>query len=120
MYYGDSPFPDHRMLRDLDAPLIDLAIQDYQQLCELFQQRKTMKKLVDRSKDPVRRWRDGMGRFIGNERLSAGSLQLKRICDREVNLNDEGEVDKTVTDDALQRITEREIGWVAARAVGAA
>ncbi|KAF6232910.1 hypothetical protein HO173_008873 [Letharia columbiana] len=51
-----------------------------------------------------------MGRFVGSERVSAGSLRLKRNCDREVNLDDEGEVDNTIADEEALRMKKSRMG----------
>ena len=59
-----------------------------------------------------------MSRFVGKERLSIGSLRLKRNCDREVDLDDEGEIDKTRADLEMLRMRENINGWKAARQVG--
>ena len=76
--------------------------------------------LFDRLRDPIRTWRNAMGRFVGCDRLCVGSLRLKRYCDSEVFLDDDGEVDST----RAQRETFRmrgEVGdWMRAKEVGAA
>ena len=59
-----------------------------------------------------------MGRFVGCERLSMGSLRLKRNCDSEVNLDDEGEIDNTRADQEALRMREIK-DWMKAREVGA-
>lgn len=106
------------MLGDLDSTLVDLAIRDYLQLCELSQESKRITQLANRLCDPVRTWRNDMGRFVGSERLSTGRLRLKRNCDREVNLDDEGEVDNTTADREALRKREKVKEWMEARPVG--
>ncbi|KAM0798835.1 hypothetical protein BDR22DRAFT_357115 [Usnea florida] len=56
-----------------------------------------------------------MGRFFGKERFSIGSLRLKRNCDREVNLDDEGEIDKKRADLETQRMRRKINSWKSAR-----
>ena len=107
------------ILGDLDSSLIDLATQDYQQLCELSHKSKLSLQLLDRLRDPISTWRNDMGRFVGCERLSMGSLRLKRNCDSEVNLDVEGEVDNTRADQEALRMREEIKDWMKAREVGA-
>lgn len=110
-YEGSSPLRADPVLAGLDSTLIDLAIQ-------LSHESKKSFQLVDRLRDPVRTWRKNMGRFVGSERVSAGSLRLKRNCDREVNLDDEDEVDNTIADEEALRMREKINEWVRARPVG--
>ena len=104
---------------DLDPALIDLATGDYRELSELSDEIKTSDQLIERLREPVPTWRNNMGRFVGEERLSIGSLRLKRDCDREVTLDDEGEIDKSRTNVETLRIREKINGWKGARRVGA-
>ena len=104
---------------DLGPALIDLATGDYRELSELSTEIKASDQLVERLLDPVRTWRENMGRFVGKERLSIGSLRLKRNCDREVTLDDEGEIDKSRADLEILRMREKVNGWKVARRVGA-
>ena len=60
-----------------------------------------------------------MGRFFGKERFSIGSLRLKRNCDREVTLDEEGEIDQKRADLETQRMRGKVNGWKSARRVGA-
>ena len=89
---------------DLDRALIDLATGDYRELSELSNEIKASDQLVERLLEPVSTWRDNTGRFFGKERFSVGSLRLKRNCDREVTLDDEGEIDKGRADLEFQRV----------------
>ena len=59
-----------------------------------------------------------MGRFVGEERLSTGFLRLKRNCDREVNLDDEGEIDMKRADLESLRMRDKISGWMLTRRVG--
>lgn len=61
-----------------------------------------------------------MGRFVGRDRLSVGSLRLKDTCDRGVNLDDEGEVDNTIANDEVLRLLAKLNDWVEAKQVRAA
>lgn len=61
-----------------------------------------------------------MGRFVGCERLSIGSLRLKRNCDREVNLDDEGEVDNTLANGEVLSMWAKINDWLEVRPVGIA
>ena len=60
-----------------------------------------------------------MGRFVGRERESIGCLRLKRICDRDVNLSDEGEVDNSRADKETLRMTKKVQNWIGEKSVGA-
>ena len=112
---GSDPF-----LRDLDPALFDLATEDHRQLCELSRESEKLYHLVDQLRDPVRTWRNNMGRFVRCERLSIGSLRLKRNCDREVNFDDEGEVDNTLANEEVQRVWAIINDWLEVRPVGTA
>ncbi len=112
-----SILPGDPLLEHLDAALVKLAIRDYEQLCELCHESMSLSHLVGRSSDPIRTWRNNMGRFVGRERLSIGSLRLKRHCNREVNLDDEGNVDNTRTDEVMLWIRSRISDWKEANTV---
>lgn len=99
-YEGSSPLRADLMLAGLDSTLIDIAIQ-------LSHESKKSFQLVDRLRDPFRTWRKNMGRFVGSERVSAGSLRLKRNCDWEVMFDDEGEVDNTIADEEALGMREK-------------
>ena len=60
-----------------------------------------------------------MGRIVGSERLSDRSLRLKRICDCQVNINNEGEVDYTVAQEEAARMSRNISELREARKVGA-
>ncbi|CAD6577873.1 MAG: hypothetical protein ASARMPRED_008436 [Alectoria sarmentosa] len=117
LHFWDSPFRGNPLLEDLDPTLIERAKRDYWQLCDLSHESKKWFKLRDRLRDPVRTWRDDMGRFVGRERLSVGSLRLKRNCDSEVNLDDDGEVDNTRAYEDELRIREEVESWMGSRLV---
>ena len=107
------------MPRDLDPALVDLAAGDYRELSELSNEFRNSVQVVERLLDPVTTWRDNMGRFVGKERLSTGSLRLKRNCDREVTLDDEGEIDEKRADLEALRMRRKINGWKLASRVGA-
>ena len=104
---------------DLDPGLIYLATGDDRELSELSDEIETSYQLIERLREPVLTWRNSMGRFVGEERLSIGSLRLKRNCDREVTLDDEGEIDKSRANVETLRMREKSTGWKGARRVGA-
>ena len=104
---------------DLDPALVDLAAGDYRELSELSNEFRNSVQVVERLLDPVTTWRDNMGRFVGKERLSIGSLRLKRNCDREVTLDDEGEIDEKRADLETLRMRRKISDWKLARRVGA-
>lgn len=120
LYDRGTPFVSDPFLGDLDPALVDLAIKDHRQLCELSRESERLYDLVDRFRDPVRTWRNNMGRFVGHERLSIGSLHLKRNCHCEVNLDDEGEVDNTLAHEEVQRVWAIINDWLEVRPVGTA
>lgn len=120
LYDRGFPFVSDPCLGDLDPALSDLAIEDHRQLCELSRESEGLYQLVDRLRDPVLTWRNNMGRFVGHERLSTGSLRLKRNCDHEVNLDDEGEVDNTFANEEVQRVSAKINNWLEVRPVGTA
>ena len=91
----------------MDHTLTALATRDYRQLCELYHESKPVYLLFRRLSDPVRKWRNDMGRFVGSERLLVGSLRLKRNCEREVNLDDEGEIDYAMAREERSRMWEK-------------
>lgn len=104
----------------MDYTLTTLVTRDYWQLCELYRECKTAHLLFGRLSDPVRKWRNDMGRFVGSERLLVGSLRLKRNCDREVNLDDEGEIDYTMAREEKLRMWEKINHFRRGKSVGAA
>lgn len=106
------------MLGDLDPALIDLATGDYRELSELSNETRNSAEVIERLLDPVPTWRNNMGRFVGEERSSTGCLRLKRNCDREVNLDDEGETDMKRADLETLRVREKINEWMWARRVG--
>lgn len=120
LYGEDFPSGSDLMLGNLDPALIDLATEDYRQLCGLSRENENLYHLVDRLRYPVRTWRNNMGRFVGCERLSIGSLRLKRNCDREVNLDDEGEVDSTLANGEVVQMWAKINDWLEVRKVGTA
>ena len=120
LYGRDLPSGIDPLLGDLPSALIDLATEDYRQLCELSRESERLYHVVDQLRDPVRTWRNNMGRFVGCERLSIGSLRLKRNCDREVNLDDEGEVDNTLANGEVVRMWAKINNWLEVRKVGTA
>ena len=107
------------MPKDLHFALIDLATGDYSELPELFNEFKNSVQVVERLLNPVPTWRDNMGRFVGKERLSIGSLRLKRDCDREVTLDDEGEIDEKRAGLETLRMRRKICGWKLDTRVGA-
>ncbi|KAL9132583.1 MAG: hypothetical protein Q9175_006243 [Cornicularia normoerica] len=120
LYDGASPLHGNPLQGNLDPTLVDLATKDYRQLCELSNESKKSIQLIDRLRDPVRTWRNDMGRFVGRERLSIGSLRLKRNCDLEVTLDDEGDIDDARADEEALRMRGKTNGWMWAGRVGAA
>ena len=103
----------------LDPALVDLAAGDYRELSELSIEFNNSVQVVERLLDPVSTWRDSMGRFVGRKRLSIGILRLKRNCDREVTLDDEGEMDEKRADLETLRMRRKINGWMSAKRVGA-
>lgn len=120
LYNKDAPSRDDPLPQKLDTALFYHAIRDYKQLCELSDENNRLVKTVKQIMDPVSTWRNNMGRFVGSERLSPGSLQLKRNCNRQVSLNDEGEVDVNIANAEVLQTWGKVDDWVKSKSVGAA
>lgn len=120
LYSQDFPRRDDSLPRHPNITLIDLAIRDCQEVCELSDENTRLPKVVNQLVDPVGTWRNNMGRFVGVERLSPGSLQLRRNCNDQVSLDDEGEVDYGMINAEALQTWKRVDDWVKAKSVGAA